>query len=155
MIEALSDALSKCRWLCFIILFAFSVESIANHAFVADALSDYKDSGKIIALINSILTGVVLLTVFVFIWKKIKMYNEEESKLTSNLSILELADYRIGVEWAILFKWAFVLLECNINGTELLKCVFSGFHTFYFWLIIAVLVRILIPILKKKMNLNN
>lgn len=131
MIETLSEGLSKCRWLCFIILVAFSIESYANPAIITKALSELIENNNLITVINNTLTGVVVLSFCVLLFHKLQMNNSDDT--APIYSFIQIADFKSVTEWAMLFKWAFVLLQYNRNDPKLLNCIFSGWYPVY-WL---------------------
>lgn len=136
MIETLSEGLSKCRWLCAIILIAFSIESMECHELTKKALSEYITNNDIITVINSTLTGVVILSLCVLAIQILKI--EKEDNPVSITSIIQLADFKSVAEWTILFKWAFVLLQYNISNSELWNCITDGWHPVYLVPIVIV-----------------
>lgn len=138
MIETLSEGLSKCRWLCFIILIAFSVESHTNHALVEEALFGYITNPKIIVVINDILTGVVVLSGCFLAFQKYQLIQNNKDDPVVILSILKFADFESVTVWTILFKWAFVLLQYNMTDSRMRDCIFSGFHSAY-WIPIVLM----------------
>lgn len=141
MIETLSQALAKCRWLCLVILVAFSIENSINRPLVKEVFSEYLKYNNVITVINRTLTGVVVLSICILIFQKVKMNSDDFP--TSILTIIEYADFKSVTEWTILFKWAFIIIQCNTSTSSLWSSIIMGFCPLY-WIPIFIVAFALI-----------